>query len=261
MKLFKFFLFALLPALEAAARPSREYSGETGFGPRRLARVPGRGLYPDLRSAGRPRHKYGGGYPRPSSRRHVLEAGALGIARRILRGRQELERGRTAARERHPFTDPWGGLPLARFAPLSRLKQVEVVYSGSLRPRAARFAGMRRQSRHGGGGPRGPDGRGRIFRTAGGRTRRSRRIWFSTPRSFADLSFASRDLSRRLQVGPLRRLLPHGTVRFEIPDRGAQDHARFARRAPRSPAEVRGYRKGSVGTAPGSGSGDSPARA
>ncbi len=88
----------------------------------------------------------------------------------------------------HPFSDPWDGRPLARFVLMSRLRQVEVIYSSS--------PGLTGRSGSGSvinlvieeGGRKGPLAVGDFSNGRG--NRRSRRFWFSTPESFINLTVA-----------------------------------------------------------------------
>lgn len=87
-----------------------------------------------------------------------------------------------------PFTDPYNDGPLLRFVPLSRLIQVEVIFSGS--------AGVSGVFCPGGlvnivieeGGRQGPITVADF--TNGHLARRSRRIWFSSPGSSINVTFA-----------------------------------------------------------------------
>jgi hypothetical protein len=188
MKLFKFLFFALLPALVAAARPVHGRPGETGSVLADSLAFPGEVyVLTSDQLAGRVINTVEDILdllPGVTYWRRGPSGSPLGLS---VDGRNW--KGVTLLVNGHPFTDPWGGLPLARFAPLSRLKQVEVVYSGSfaLAPHGSPGCVVNLVMEE--GGREGPMAEA-DFSNSRGQNRRSRRIWFSTPRSYADLSFA-----------------------------------------------------------------------
>ncbi|MBN1163512.1 MAG: TonB-dependent receptor plug domain-containing protein [Candidatus Krumholzibacteriota bacterium] len=81
-----------------------------------------------------------------------------------------------------PFTDPYDAEALSRFLPLSRLKQVEVIYSRSPLLTGVASSGSVINIVMEEGGREGPYSA--VDFTHGSRNRRSRRIWFSSPRAY-----------------------------------------------------------------------------
>ncbi|MBU8921532.1 MAG: Plug domain-containing protein [Bacteroidales bacterium] len=88
----------------------------------------------------------------------------------------------------HPFSDPWDGRPLARFIPMSRLRQVEIIYSSSPAITGRSGSGSVINLIIEEGGRKGPLAVGDFSNGRG--NRRSRRFWFSTPESFINLTVA-----------------------------------------------------------------------
>ncbi|MBN2071438.1 MAG: TonB-dependent receptor plug domain-containing protein [Candidatus Krumholzibacteriota bacterium] len=87
-----------------------------------------------------------------------------------------------------PYSDPYNNDPLLRFVPLSRLLRVEVVYGSIVLPSGIPAPGGAINIVIEEGGRKGPMAVADF--TNGRLSRRSRRIWFSTPDSPVNLTFA-----------------------------------------------------------------------
>lgn len=87
-----------------------------------------------------------------------------------------------------PFADPYDDASLFRFVPLSRLRRVEVIYGGSNSVSSVASSGCVINLVLEEGGREGPLSAADF--TNGRSNKRSRRIWFATPRSYVNAVFA-----------------------------------------------------------------------
>lgn len=101
-----------------------------------------------------------------------------------------------------PYGDPYNGLPLSRFVPLSRLIQVEVVFSSSPALTGRSSSGSIINLVIEEGGREGPLAVAEF--TNGRSNRRSRRVWFSTPRSYLNFTLAYDEYLHDATLGLVR---------------------------------------------------------